>query len=150
WHTTLWRGNPGDDFLEESLNVAAVVLLLEEDLAPPSEDIMTGYAQFASVVSGSVHHPVAFALLKAVPLAEQPGPRPALEDKIETEIKTLLNPDIPVDIDDFIGVSVFAWSWSGLKAQPYQASSQTWSPGTGSEDGTFTINVDVIGSPVCR
>lgn len=150
WHTTLWRGNPGDDFLEESLNVAAVVLLLEEDLAPPSEDIMTGYAQFANVVSGSVHHPVAFALLKAVPLAEQPGPRQALEDKIETEIITLLNPDIPVDIDDFIGVSVFAWSWSGLKAQPYQASSQTWGPDTGSEDGTFTINVDVIGSPVCR
>jgi len=146
WQTTLTLD---PKMSEGSTYVGALVLVLEEDHFPSSQEVPGFYTRFANTVAATLWNNVAWALLVARPLPRCASCAKTLEDEVEKILKDQMS-GYPVDLDDLIGVALFSWSLHDLKTDAYQGDSRVWNESTGSEDGDFTIHADILGRPLCR
>ena len=146
WHTYLKRGEL--QIPEKTIYLGVVVLLFEEDHFPLSKDVEGIFVDISNTIRNYMKDNTIWPFLLNFPLPSENVFKTFLEDTITTRIKEETS-GIPGDLDDFIGTAIFSWSWKDLKADLYQVNSRTWNESTESEDGDFTISVDVVAKPIC-
>lgn len=133
----------------DQVQAGFLVALLEEDLLPTDAGIAHDYKRFSSdalralrqrtLRSLSEQQRAIFGLEKPESDAE---PAETLEQSTIQNIKTMLHRWAAAS-DDLIGVRHEVWTQNELEARPTRVVSVKWSPATGSEDGSFTLEGDV-------
>lgn len=133
-------------------HVGALVVLLEEDDAPPSSMLRDAYKQFAGSVVGMMRDQMICgmtnlqrALFKYTKPASCPpavaNPKTAIpfaEQQIFSALKDNFDHWI-ANVDDVIGVKMYIWTFDDLVGQPRQEIYTLWNGSTGSEDGDFSL-----------
>ncbi len=144
-----------------SIAILLLVILLEEDDAPTSESIRNDYhPKFKSSVINKIRKTIAKYPVLWGPLETHDGPLLKIKNDIKSHfISGLSDPDILyifpflpgfVNIDDFIGVDIYRWSWFRLENNPTQTFETTWNKSTGSEDGDYKISGEIQGKIICQ
>ena len=133
----------------DQVQAGFVVALLEEDLLPTDAGIAHDYKQFSSEVTRALRARIIASLSdtqRELFGLEAPDPSASsdkdLEQRVIASIKTMLHRWASAS-DDLIGVRHEVWTQNQLEARPSRVVSARWTPATGSEDGSFTLEGDV-------
>ncbi len=132
--------------------VGALVVMLEEDDAPPSSAIRGIYEMFAQEFANKMRDQVICSM--SAPQRTMMGytlpsncPPPIADPKqaipfVERELYNTLTDNFDhwlVNVDDIIGVKMYIWTFDDLVAQPQKTFSVRWNDNNGSEDGDFEL-----------
>lgn len=146
WSTELKTGNTTT--FSDVRSIGAVAVLLEEDDTPPDHMMDELYATFVNQVREKLRLQIRSALLKLADVTQTSSEGSASTLTPEAELLQSLKDalDEPSNIfytlanrDDVIGTLFQTYTVQALEQGP-QFFGRTWSPATGSEDGTFSLH----------
>ena len=155
WSTSL---EDGDSLLLDGHSLIGVaVVLWEEDLMPGAAAVRKEYAEWARVMRGRITNAVARTVTRSKPVpgpflfdyrdARESGRVDARFDPIELEAELTqkmpkVHGGLLIDRDDFIGAMVWCVSRHELAADGVSFT-KLWTPTTGSEEGSWELDVSV-------
>ncbi len=140
--------------------VGLVVVLFEEDLFPTHGRVEDEYGRFVDAFKKRTERAISEAIDRdaagQLPFkfgfrAEKDGNArttffpSALEHELTARLKKLYRGTL-IDSDDFIGACVWVRSTAQLRIKPHAALSKLWTPTTGSEEGSWRLDMTISAS----
>ncbi len=137
--------------------VGLAVVLFEEDLFPTHGRVKEAYGKFVDAFKKRTERAIGDAIERDagghLPFkfgfrAEKGGNSrtpffpSAIERQLTAKLKTLYKMPL-VDVDDFIGACVWVRTSAQLRIKPHATLSKTWTPTTGSTEGSWTLDMSI-------